>query len=107
MFFPFLANGSEDSKPNVVLILSDDQGWRDYGFMGNDAVSTPHLDQLAARSLVFERGHVPAPLCRPSLASMVTGLYPRITGWWPTMSIQKTAPLRIFRCGSGFIGTRV
>ena len=79
-FLPFLAYGSEDSKPNVVLILSDDQGWRDYGFMGNDAVSTPHLDQLAARSLVFERGHVPAPLCRPSLASMVTGLYPQDHG---------------------------
>ena len=62
--------------PNVVLIVSDDQGWADYGFMGNQSVKTPHLDKLANESLLFERGYVAAPLCRPSLASMLTGLYP-------------------------------
>ena len=62
--------------PNIVLIVSDDQAWTDYGFMGHPAIKTPNLDQLAARSLVFERGYVAAPLCRPSLASMATGLYP-------------------------------
>ena len=62
--------------PNVVLIISDDQGWADYGFMGNQSVKTPHLDKLANESLLFERGYVAAPLCRPSLASMLTGLYP-------------------------------
>lgn len=65
-----------DSRPNVVLILSDDQAWTDYGFMGHPDIKTPHLDQLAARSLLFERGYVSAPLCRPSLATMVTGRYP-------------------------------
>jgi arylsulfatase A-like enzyme len=44
--------------------------------MGHRHIKTPHLDQLAADSLVFERGYVAAPLCRPSLASMATGLYP-------------------------------
>jgi len=68
------------SKPNVVLIISDDQGWGDYGFMGNPVVQTPHLDRLAQRSLVFQRGYVVAPLCRPSLASIVTGLYPHQHG---------------------------
>jgi arylsulfatase A-like enzyme len=68
--------GSDATRPNVVLILSDDQAWTDYGFMGHVAVQTPHLDRLAARSLVFERGYVASPLCRPSLASMVTGLFP-------------------------------
>ena len=63
-------------KPNIVFILSDDQAWTDYGFMGHAAIETPCLDKLADRSLVFERGYVAAPLCRPSLASMVTGLYP-------------------------------
>jgi arylsulfatase A-like enzyme len=67
-------------SPNVVLILSDDQGWTDYGFMGHPEVETPHLDRLAATSLVFPRGYVPAPLCRPSLASIVTGLYPQQHG---------------------------
>ena len=63
-------------RPNIVFILSDDQAWTDYGFMGHTEIKTPHLDKLAERSLVFERGYVAAPLCRPSLASMVTGLYP-------------------------------
>ena len=63
-------------KPNIVLILSDDQGWADYGFMGHPDIKTPHLDALAKRSLLFPKGYVAAPLCRPSLASMATGLYP-------------------------------
>jgi len=62
--------------PNVVLIISDDHGWTDYGFMGHPTVRTPRLDKLATESLVFRRGYVPSPLCCPSLASMVTGLYP-------------------------------
>ncbi len=63
-------------RPNIVFILSDDQAWTDYGFMGHTEIKTPHLDKLAERSVLFERGYVAAPLCRPSLASMVTGLYP-------------------------------
>ncbi|WP_018969201.1 sulfatase family protein [Rubritalea marina] len=62
-----------DSRPNVVVILSDDQSWADYGFMGHPEIQTPHLDQLADESLVFEHGYVASPLCRPSLASIVTG----------------------------------
>ncbi|WP_146575688.1 sulfatase-like hydrolase/transferase [Neorhodopirellula pilleata] len=63
-------------KPNIVFILGDDQAWGDYGFMGHAVVKTPNIDKLAARSLVFDRGYVSSPLCRPSLASMITGLYP-------------------------------
>ncbi len=63
-------------QPNIVFILGDDQAWSDYGFMGHADIQTPNLDKLAARSLVFERGYVASPLCRPSLASMITGLYP-------------------------------
>lgn len=69
-----------DQRPNVVLILSDDQGWTDYGFMGHDVIETPHLDKLAQQSLLFKRGYVTSPLCRPSLASMATGLYPHQHG---------------------------
>jgi arylsulfatase A-like enzyme len=71
---------ADDARPNVVLIISDDQGWTDYGFMGHPDIQTPHLDALAKRSLLFERGYVAAPLCRPSLASMVTGLFPNQHG---------------------------
>ena len=55
----FAASASaEDRPPNVVFILSDDQAWMDYGFMGHEAIRTPHLDRLAARSLVYERGRL-------------------------------------------------
>ena len=63
-------------KPNIVIILSDDQGWTDYGFMGHGEIKTPHLDKLAKQSVVFERGYVASPLCRPSLASIHTGRMP-------------------------------
>ncbi|TWU01561.1 sulfatase-like hydrolase/transferase [Neorhodopirellula pilleata] len=67
-------------RPNVVFLLSDDQGWDDYGFMGHPHVQTPQLDKLARAGMVYERGYVTAPLCRPSLASLVTGMYPHQTG---------------------------
>ena len=67
---------AEAKGPNVVVILSDDQAWTDYGFMGHEQIKTPHLDKLAKESLTFARGYVPASLCRPSLATLVTGLYP-------------------------------
>lgn len=72
----FSGNAFAAQPPNIVLILSDDQAWMDYGFMGHPDIKTPHLDKLAEESLLFERGYVASPLCRPSLASMVTGLYP-------------------------------
>ena len=53
-------------KPNVVFILSDDQGWGDYGFMGHPHIKTPNLDQLAGEGLLYERGYVTAAICRPS-----------------------------------------
>ena len=64
-----------ESPPNVVLILSDDQAWTDYGFMGHDRVKTPNLDRLANESVVFKRGYVPTALCRPSLMTLATGHY--------------------------------
>ena len=68
------------APPNVVLIVSDDQHWGDYGFMGHAHLRTPHLDRLARESLVFSRGYVPASLCCPSLASIITGRYPHEHG---------------------------
>lgn len=63
-------------RPNVVLIISDDHGWGDYGFMGHPQIKTPHIDRLAREGLAFDRGYVPSSLCCPSLASIITGLYP-------------------------------
>lgn len=67
-------------RPNVVMILADDQSYRDFGFMGNDIVQTPHLDRLASRSARYSNGYVPMSVCRPSLATLLTGLYPHQHG---------------------------
>jgi arylsulfatase A-like enzyme len=71
-----LAPAASAAPPNVVMVVGDDQGWKDYGFMGGTHVRTPNLDKLAADGLVYPRGYVPSSLCRASLASMITGLYP-------------------------------
>ena len=70
----------EAAAPNIVLIISDDQSYRDFGFMGNELVHTPHLDRLAAQSARYPNGYVPMSVCRPSLATLLTGLYPHQHG---------------------------
>ncbi|HAF59365.1 MAG TPA: sulfatase, partial [Opitutae bacterium] len=66
--------------PNVVMILSDDQGFGDYGFMGHEMIETPSLDRLASQSLRYDRGYVTTALCSSSLTTMITGLYPHEHG---------------------------
>ncbi len=66
--------------PNIVLIISDDHGYTDFGFMGNAEVQTPNLDRLAAMSAQYPNGYVTSSICRPSLASILTGLYPHHHG---------------------------
>ena len=68
---------AEAGMPNIVFILSDDQGWTDYGFMGHKQLETPNLDKLADEGLTFVQSYVPTSLCAPSLASIITGVYPR------------------------------
>ena len=66
---------SAQKSPNILYILSDDQAWTDYGFMGHPQIKTPHLDKLANESVLFERGYVPTALCRPSLVTLISGQY--------------------------------
>lgn len=68
------------NPPNVVLIVSDDQTYTDFGFMGNNDVLTPNIDRLAAKSARYVNGYVPSSVCRPSLVSILTGLYPHQHG---------------------------
>ncbi len=67
-------------RPNIVVILADDQSYRDFGFTGNPLVHTPQIDQLAAASARYPNGYVPMSVCRPSLATILTGLYPHQHG---------------------------
>ncbi len=70
-------NTSQDIRsPNIVYIISDDQTYTDFGFMGHPDVQTPHLDKLASQSALFPNGYVTTSVCRPSLVTLLTGLYP-------------------------------
>ncbi len=65
----------DTTKVNIVLILADDLGWTDAGFMGSGYYQTPALDALAASGMVFTNAYANAPNCAPSRASLLTGLY--------------------------------
>ena len=89
-----------ERTPNVVMIVSDDQAWSDYGFMDHPVIKTPNLDRLASESRVYTRGYVPMSLCRPSLMTMMTGLYPhqhRISGNDPPAGTDRKEMLKHVR----------
>ena len=71
---------SAEARPNIVLIISDDQSYTDFGFMGNTEVQTPHIDRLAGQSARYINGYVPSSVCRPSLVTLLTGMYPHQHG---------------------------
>ena len=69
----------QPARPNVLLILADDQGWGDVGAHGNDVIETPTLDSLARMAVSFDRFYV-SPVCAPTRASLLTGRYHLTTG---------------------------
>lgn len=62
------------NRPNVIIIMTDDQGWGDFGVNGNKIIETPNLDKLANNSLTWENFYV-SPVCSPTRASLMTGRY--------------------------------
>ena len=72
-----------EQSPNVVFVITDDQGYGDLGFTGNPVIKTPHLDKLAGESVWLEDFHV-APSCSPTRSSMLTGRWTNRTGVWHT-----------------------
>ncbi len=68
------------TPPNIVVVLVDDLGWDSLGCYGNDFVDTPAIDALAASGVRFTQAYSAAPVCSPTRAALVTGLYPARTG---------------------------
>ncbi|TWU48000.1 sulfatase-like hydrolase/transferase [Rubripirellula reticaptiva] len=64
------------SAPNIILVMSDDQGWGDVGFNGNEDIITPNLDAMAGNGVRFDRFYAAAPLCSPTRGSCLTGRFP-------------------------------
>jgi arylsulfatase A-like enzyme len=71
--------GNGSAKPNILLIFSDQQHWHAMGLL-DSFFNTPHLDELAKESVVFENSFCTTPQCSPSRSSLLTGFYPSKTG---------------------------
>lgn len=67
---------AQSQPPNVILVMTDDQGWGDVGFHGHQVLQTPHLDEMAAAGVRFERFYAAAPVCSPTRGSCLTGRHP-------------------------------
>ena len=107
LFIGFSTEGlvaKENAQPNIVLIISDDAGWADFGFQGSKVIPTPNLDGLAKSGVVFSNAYA-GSVCSPSRASIVTGLYnsrigyesnisnsDMIVGTAPTIGLNPTQP---------------
>ena len=68
-----------EQKPNIILIITDDQGYGDIGYNGNPHIKTPNLDLLATNSMRFNNFYV-SPVCAPTRSSLLTGRYSLRTG---------------------------
>lgn len=66
----------EHAKPNIILVMADDQGWGDVGYNGHAFVKTPELNAMANAGFVFDRFYAAAPVCSPTRASVMTGRNP-------------------------------
>ncbi len=68
-------------KPNIIIILIDDAGFVDFGFMGSEDLDTPEIDKIAKNGTVFTDAHVSASVCAPSRAGLLTGKYQQRFGF--------------------------
>ncbi len=85
---PSSASGAaarEASRPNIVLVIADDQGYGDLGHTGNPVIRTPNIDKLASESTRLTDYHV-APTCSPTRAALMTGHWTDRTGVWHTIN---------------------
>ncbi|MEM7391930.1 MAG: sulfatase-like hydrolase/transferase [Verrucomicrobiota bacterium] len=104
------------SKPNIILVMADDQGWGDMAYNGHPMLKTPNFDEAAAAGLRFDRFYAAAPVCSPTRASVMTGRHPNRMGvfkWGYPMRPQeitlaealKTAGYRTGHFGKWHLGS--
>ncbi len=70
------ASAASAARPNIVLVMADDQGWGDMAYNGHQRLKTPAFDQMAAEALRFDRFYAAAPVCSPTRGGVMTGRHP-------------------------------
>ena len=83
-------SAAPEKPPNIVLILTDDQGYADVGKFGAEGFTTPNLDRMAEAGAVFRNFHVAQPVCSASRAGLMTGCYPNRIGIGGALGPQDT-----------------
>ena len=73
IFLSFIIDAQDTSRPNIILVMSDDKGWGQTGYMAHPILKTPNLDAMAVNGLRFNRFYAGAPVCSPTRASVLTG----------------------------------
>jgi arylsulfatase A-like enzyme len=86
-------------KPNVLFILADDLGWNDVSLYGSQFYETPNIDALAERGMKFNQAYAASPLCSPTRASILSGLFPARIG----ITAPHALPLLAYRSLGSFL----
>ena len=76
-----ITNKKNNALPNIIVIISDDQGYADVGFHGSKEVFTPNIDRIASNGVIFSEGYVSFAVCSPSRAGLITGKYQNRFGY--------------------------
>ncbi len=91
---------AENKRPNIILMMADDQGWGDVGYNGHPFVKTPNLDAMSKAGHTFDRFYAAAPVCSPTRASVFTGRTPirsRVLAWGHYMHPKEEALAQVLK----------
>jgi len=80
LFFFHCSNNLKEKKPNILLIMSDDQGYHDVSYYNTKDIKTPNIDQIRNEGIRFDNFYANSPVCSPTRASLISGLYPHKAG---------------------------
>jgi len=111
LLFPKISSASDRgddeaaNRPNIVLVMADDQGWGDMAYNGHPVLKTPNFDAAAAAGLRFDRFYAAAPVCSPTRASVMTGRHPNRMGvfkWGFPMRPQEVTVAEVLK-SNGYV----
>ncbi len=100
MIFQALPVNAQQPKPNILLVMADDQGWGDVAYNGHSVLKTPNLDAMAAAGLRFDRFYAAHPVCSPTRGAVMTGRHPNRFGcfsWGHTLRPQEVTIAEVLK----------